>query len=52
MERFDLLMRQRDYSRKPLQTLLQFVANPRFAAQAKELSGLDVSAAGNVRWSP
>jgi molybdate-binding protein len=52
IERFDLLMRQRDYFRKPLQTLLSLMADPRFAARAKELGGLDVEAAGSIRWSP
>jgi putative molybdopterin biosynthesis protein len=52
IERFDLLMRQRDYFRNPLQTFLALLADPRFAARAAELGGLDVSAAGSVRWSP
>ena len=52
MERFDLLMRQRDYFRAPLQTFLELLTDPRFAARAAELGGLDVSAAGSVRWSP
>lgn len=51
-ERFDLLMRQRDYFRGPLQTLLKLLSEPRFAARAKELGGLDVGDAGSVRWSP
>jgi excisionase family DNA binding protein len=52
LERFDLLMRQRDYFRAPLQTLLKLLTDRRFAAQAQELGGLDVSAAGSIRWSP
>src|SRR5262245_8139431 len=52
MERFDLLMRQRDYSRPPLQALLAVVREPRFAARAGELGGLNVSDAGRVRWAP
>ncbi|MBX9588346.1 MAG: helix-turn-helix transcriptional regulator [Hyphomonadaceae bacterium] len=51
-ERFDLLMRQRDYFRAPLQTFLKMLADPRFTMRAQELGGLDVSAAGTVRWSP
>jgi|SRR5262245_4427113 len=51
-ERFDLIMRQRDYFRPPLQRLLALLADRRFAAQASELGGFDVSAAGQVRWSP
>ena len=52
VERFDLLMRQRDYFRPPLQALLALFGEPRFAARANELGGLDVSAAGRVRWVP
>jgi putative molybdopterin biosynthesis protein len=52
VERFDLLMRQRDYFRAPLQTLMKLLAEPRFKSRAQELGGLDVSAAGSVRWSP
>jgi excisionase family DNA binding protein len=52
LERFDLLMRQRDYFRPPMQRLLALLRDPRFAARAKELGGLDVSIAGQVRWAP
>ena len=51
-ERFDLLMRQRDAFRPQLQKLLAFMRSADFAARAKELGGLDVSAAGEVRWAP
>lgn len=51
-ERFDLLMRQRDSYRPPLQALLGLLRSPRFAERAAELGGLDVSMAGTVRWSP
>lgn len=51
-ERFDLLMRQRDYFRTAMQTFLASLADPQFAARAGELGGLDVSAAGAIRWSP
>ena len=51
-ERFDLLIRQRDYFRAPLQALLALLTDARFAGRAAELGGLDVSAAGSVRWSP
>ena len=52
IERFDLLMRQRDYFRPPLQALLELIGDARFATRAGELGGLDVSAAGRVRWTP
>jgi excisionase family DNA binding protein len=52
LERFDLLMRQRDYFRGPMQALLALMREPRFAARAQELGGLDVSETGRVRWAP
>ncbi|MGE0700508.1 MAG: substrate-binding domain-containing protein [Hyphomicrobiaceae bacterium] len=52
VERFDLLMRQRDSYRPPLQRLLALIRSPSFAARAAELGGLDVSGAGQVRWAP
>jgi len=52
VEHFDLLVRQRDAFRPPLQKLLKLIGRPAFAARATELGGLDVSAAGCVRWAP
>ena len=52
VENFDLLMRQRDAFRRPLQKLLKLIGAREFAARAKELEGLDVSATGSVRWAP
>jgi putative molybdopterin biosynthesis protein len=51
-ERFDLLMRQRDSYRPPLQTLLRFVGQTKFASRAAELGGFDASEAGAIRWAP
>ncbi len=51
-ERFDVLVRQRDSYRPPLQTFLSIIAKPAFAFRAAELGGLDVSKAGQVRWAP
>ncbi len=51
-ERFDLLMRQRDSYRPPLQTFLDIIVKPVFATRAAELGGLDVSMSGQVRWAP
>jgi putative molybdopterin biosynthesis protein len=51
-ERFDLVMRQRDYFRPPLQTFLRLLATPAFTERAAELGGLDVSEAGAIRWAP
>lgn len=52
MERFDLLMRQRDSYRPIMQTFLALLETPKFAQRAKELGGLDISGAGKVRWAP
>jgi putative molybdopterin biosynthesis protein len=51
-ERFDILMRQRDSYRPPLQTFLEIIKRPVFAVRAAELGGLDVSKTGQVRWAP
>jgi|SRR5690606_21107285 excisionase family DNA binding protein len=52
MERFDLLMRQRDAFRPQLQKLLKLLGTSQFATRAAELGGLDISGAGSVRWAP
>ena len=52
IEQFDLLTRQRDYFRPPLQTLLRLLSHRAFIEKAQELGGLDVSAAGTIRWTP
>lgn len=52
VERFDILMRQRDSFRPPLQLLLGLLRQPEFSARAAELGGLDVTGAGTVRWAP
>lgn len=51
-ERFDLLVRQRDSYRPPFQRFLALLRDPLFALRASELGGLDVAAAGQVRWAP
>jgi putative molybdopterin biosynthesis protein len=51
-ERFDILMRQRDSYRPPLQTFRNIIGTPLFVARAAELGGLDVAKAGQVRWAP
>jgi excisionase family DNA binding protein len=48
-ERFDLALRQRDYFRPPLQALFKFIRAGAFRERAAELSGYDVSEAGDVR---
>jgi len=49
-ERFDLALRQRDYFLPGLQALFKFVRTATFRERASELTGYDVSEAGNVRW--
>lgn len=51
-ERFDIVVRQRDYFRPPLQALVKFVRSPAFAGRADEVGGYDVSDAGEVRAAP
>ncbi len=49
-EPFDLLMRQRDYFRPPLQALIRFLQSDELAARAREMGGFDLGAAGSVRF--
>ncbi len=51
-ETFDLLIRQRDSYRAPLQGFLTLLRTPLFAERARELGGLDVSRSGTIRWAP
>ena len=49
-ERFDLVMRQRDYFGAPMQTLMSFLRSAAFAAQAGEMGGYEIADAGAVRF--
>jgi putative molybdopterin biosynthesis protein len=49
-EWFDLVMRQRDYFRPPLQALVRFLASDAVALRARELGGYDLGPAGSVRF--
>src|SRR5690242_18983513 len=49
-EPFDLVMRQRDYFRPPMQALMRFLRSADFRTRASELGGFDVSGAGEVRF--
>jgi putative molybdopterin biosynthesis protein len=51
-ERFDLVVRQRDYFHPPLQSLFGFVRAAAFATRARELGGYDITDAGTVRHAP
>lgn len=50
-EPFDLLMRQRDYFRPPLQSLMRFLRSDELAMRAQEMGGYDLSNAGAVRFA-
>lgn len=47
-ERFDLVLRRRDYFDPPMQTLLAFARSPAFLRKATDLSGYEVSGLGRV----
>ena len=47
-ERFDLLVRRREYFEPPFQKLLAFARSPAFRSRAEEMTGYDVSAMGRV----
>ena len=50
-ERYDLLVRRRDYFEAPVQKLLAFAASDAFKAKAAEMAGYDVSGLGKVVWN-
>jgi excisionase family DNA binding protein len=50
-EPFDLLMRQRDYFRPPLQALIKFLQSDELAARAREMGGYDLNQTGSVRFA-
>lgn len=50
-ERFDLVMRQRQYFQAPLQKLVRFLNAPALARRAAEMGGYDVCDAGEVRFA-
>ena len=47
-ERFDLLVRRREYFEPPFQKLLAFVRSPVFLSRAEEMAGYDISGLGRV----
>jgi len=50
-ERFDLVMRRRDYFEPPVQKLLTFAREPAFLARARDLGGYDAANLGRVVWN-
>ncbi len=51
-ERFDLVVRQRDYFREPMQAFLRFLHSPLIQARARELGGYDLAESGQIRFAP
>jgi putative molybdopterin biosynthesis protein len=50
-ERFDLVIRRRDYFEPPFQTLLKFARTPAFAEKAESLGGYDIAGLGEVLYN-
>jgi putative molybdopterin biosynthesis protein len=50
-ESFDLLTRQRSYFRPAMQALVRFLGDKRLAQRAGELTGYDLSPAGQIRFA-
>ncbi len=50
-ERYDLLLRRRDYFEAPVQTLFAFAHGAAFRARAAQMGGYDVSGLGRVRYN-
>lgn len=50
-ERFDLLLRRRDYFEAPFQRLIAFARSPALAQRAAQLGGYDVAELGAVRFN-
>ena len=50
-ERYDLLMRRRDYFEGPMQDLLAFTGGEVFGNRAAQMGGYDVSGLGTVRFN-
>ena len=50
-ERFDLVMRRRDYFEPPLQALLAFARGAAFAERARRMGGYDLSQTGAVAFN-
>lgn len=51
-ERFDLVVRQRDYFRPLLQTFLSFLRTPTMLRHADDSGGYDLSESGRIRFAP
>ena len=47
-ERYDLLLRRRDYFQAPIQTLLAFAHSAPFQVRAEQMGGYDIAGLGRV----
>jgi len=50
-ERYDLVMRRRDFFEPPMQRLLEFARSPAAREKAADLQGYDLEGLGRVRWN-
>ncbi len=50
-ERYDLVVRRRDYFEPPMRKLLRFAATPEFAARAAEMGGYDIAGVGRITFN-
>lgn len=51
-ENFDLVVRQREYFRKPMQIFFSFLKSPVMLRHAADAGGYDISLAGQIRYAP
>ena len=51
LERYDLLIREVDIERMPVQQLVAFLKTPDFRRLLERMGGYDSRESGNLRWS-
>jgi molybdate-binding protein len=51
-ERFDLVVKEHDFRRPPLQTLFSFLKTPTMQRHADDAGGYDMSVSGQIRFAP
>lgn len=50
-ERFDLMVRRRDYFQPPMQRLMSYCDSPEFKARADEMAGYDIAGLGTIHYN-
>lgn len=50
-ERFDLMVRRRDYFQPPMQRLMSYCDSPEFKARADEMAGYDIAGRGTIHFN-